>query len=145
MCMQTLLRTVQKPTAGQSVGLRAMLLSENRDSPSAQRLSEYGSLVDVRGNVDLALSGIVTDPIGYDLFVMDCDGMGGVDGAVAAIAALIAADARMRVILVSREFDEPVYPFGQRAAVCLPASVTDDGFRRGFDHVLRDRVPVMMM
>ena len=143
--MQTLFRTVQKPTAGQSVGLRVMLLSENRDGPTAQRLAEYGSLVDVHRDVDLALSGIVTDPIGYDLVVMDCDGIGGVDGAEAVIAALIAADARMRVILVSQEFDKPAYPFGLRAAVCLPASVPDEGFRQGFDHVLRDRVPVTLM
>ncbi len=143
--MQTLLQTMQKPTAGQSLGLRVMLLSECRDGPSAQRLAEYGSSVDIRLDVDHALSGMLNDPIGYDLFVMECDGMGGVEGAEAAIAALIAADARMRVILVSREFDEAVYPFGRRAAVCLPALVPDDGFRRGFDHVLRDRVPVTMM
>ncbi|MCX7289424.1 MAG: hypothetical protein NTW20_18280 [Rhodobacterales bacterium] len=122
-----------------------MLLTDTLDGPSAQRLAEYGSSVDIRHDVDLALSGILNDPFGYDLFVMDCDRTGGVIGAEAAIASLIAADARMRVILVSREFDEPVYPFGRRAAVCLPVSVLDDGFRRGLDHVLRDRGPVVMM
>jgi hypothetical protein len=144
-CMQTLPGTLQKPVVGQSLGLHVMLLSQNRAGLTEQRLAEHGGLVDRHGDVDLALSRIKTDPIGFDLLVMDCDGLGGVDGAIAVIAALVAADARMRVILISQEFDEPVYPFGMRAAVCLPASVPDDGFRRGLQHVLRDRVQVTLM
>lgn len=143
--MQTLLATSQKPRAGQGEGLRVMLLTDSLDGRSALRLAEYGSAVDVRHDVELALCGMLNDPFGYDLFVMDCDRTVGIDGAVAAIASLIASDARMRVILVSKEFDKPVYPFGRRAAVCLPASVPDDGFRWGLDHVLRDREPVVMM
>jgi hypothetical protein len=143
--MHTLLRTAQKPGTGQVEGLRVMLLTDSLDGMSALRLAEYGSAVDVRHDVDIALFGMLNDPFGYDLFVMDCDRTVGIDGAEAAIASLIAADARMRVILVSKEFDEPVYPFGRRAAVCLPASVPDDGFRRGLDHVLRDRESVVIM
>ena len=126
-----------------------MLVSVRPDGPMAQSrahwLADYGSLVDVQDDVERAVSGLLRDPIGYDLFVLECDGLGGVDGAEAAIAALIAAEARMRVILISREFDEPVYPYGRRAAVCLPATVPEPCFRRGFDHVLRDRVPVVLM
>jgi hypothetical protein len=48
------------------------------------------------------------------------------------------------VMLVSREFDVPVYPLGRRTAVCLPEDVSDASFRIGFDHVLRDRVAVTM-
>ncbi len=80
--------------------------------------------------------------MGYDIFVMDCDGYGGIAGAERAISSLIAGDARVRVILVSREFDVPVYPLGRRTAVCLPEDVSDASFRIGFDHVLRDRAAI---
>ena len=143
--MQALLGIQHKPTPGQSVGVRVMLLSNSPEGQAAQWLVDYGSLVETRGDVGHALSGIVNDPIGYDLFVMQCDGLGGVDAAEAAIAALVAAEARLRVILISREFGEPDYPFGRRTAVCLPTAVAEEGFRRGFDHVLRDRAPVTLM
>ena len=91
------------------------------------------------------MEAVLDDPLGYDLFVMDCDAFGGIAAAERAIATLIAAEARMRVMLVSREFDVPAYPLGRRTAVCLPDPVPEPGFRRGFDHVLRDRVPVTLM
>ena len=61
-----------------------------------------------------------------------------------AISSLIAGDAKMRVMLVSREFDVPAYPLGRRTAVCLPEDVSDTSFRIGFDHVLRDRAAITM-
>jgi hypothetical protein len=104
-----------------------------------------GSLVDVEEGFEAALYTILDDPLGYDLLVMDCDGFGGMEAGERAIAFLIAAGARMRVMLVSRDFDAPAYPLGRRTAVCLPASVPDAAFRRGFDHVLRDMVAVTLM
>ncbi|MDM7933093.1 hypothetical protein [Tabrizicola sp.] len=122
-----------------------MLLTDRPEGPSAQRLAMYGCLVDVEDEVYAALASILDDPMGYDLFVMDCDAFGGIDAAERAIATLIAADARMRVILISQEFDIPAYPMGIRTAVCLPDPVSEAGFRRGFDHVLRDRSAITMM
>jgi hypothetical protein len=142
--VQTVIQTGLRSVGSQTLGVRVMLLTDSADGPTAQRLIGYRSQVDLSDDLDDALSLILEDPLGYDLFVMDCDGFGGVPAAERAIATLIAAKARMRVMLISREFDTPAYPMGRRTAVCLPDDVADASFRIGFDHVLRDWVPVIL-
>lgn len=143
--MQVVARIDEKPLVPHSRGIRVMLLTDRPEGLSAQRLAQYGSLVEVTTEVYEALSSMLDDPMGYDLFVMECDAFGGIAAAERAIATLIAAEARMRVILVSGEFDSPAYPMGRRTAVCLPDQVAESGFRRGFDHVLRDRATLRIM
>ena len=143
--MQTFARTDRHSLAQHSLAVRVVLLTDRPKGPSAQRLAMYGSVVDVEEDVDAALALIMDDPMGYDLFVMDCDAFGGIEAAERALSTLIAGDARIRVMLVSQEFDIPAYPMGLRTAVCLPDPVSEAGFRRGFDHVLRDRSKMTMM
>ncbi len=137
--MQISARPDHRALQRQAMNVRVMVLTDRPEGETASRLASYGSLVETRPALPAALSGLLEDRIGYDLFVMDCDAFGGVPAAERAIAALIAANARMRVMLVSAEFDAPAYPLGRRTAVCLPEGVTDSAFRQGFDHVLRDR------
>jgi hypothetical protein len=135
----------QFPPKRQPMGVRVMLLTDQPEGQTASRLASYGSLVETEAALPAALSNLLEDRIGFDLFVMDCDAFGGISAAERAIAALIAADARMRVMLVSAEFDTPAYPLGRRSAVCLPDAVPEGDFRYGFDHVLRDRTTAQMM
>jgi len=142
--VQTFMQTDRQQVASHTLGVRVMLLTDHGNGPTCQRLSAYGSLVDAVDDLEDAVQTILEDRVGYDLFVMDCDAFGGIAGAEKAISALIAGDAKMRVMLVSREFDVPAYPLGRRTAVCLPEDVSDASFRIGFDHVLRDRAAVTM-
>ena len=142
--MHTFIQTDRQPLKSHTLGVRVMLLSDTSDSLTARRLADYGSVVDMADDLDEAVAAILEDRFGYDLFVMECDGFGGIAGAERAIAALIAGDAKMRVMLVSREFDVPAYPLGRRTAVCLPEDVSEASFRIGFDHVLRDRAALTM-
>lgn len=142
--MQTFIQTNRQPVQTHTLGVRVMLLSDQAEGSTARRLADFGSVVDVADDLDEAVAVILEDPFGYDLFVMDCDGFGGVAGAEQAIAALIAGAAKMRVMLVSSEFEVPAYPLGRRTAVCLPDDVSDASFRIGFDHVLRDRAALTM-
>lgn len=143
--MRTLARTENRRILPHSFGVRVMLLAGQAEGVTAQRLATFGSLVDTETELYAALSAILDDPMGYDLFVMECDAFGGTIAAERAISTLIAAEAKMRVILISREFDVPAYPMGRRTAVCLPDPVTDASFRIGFDHVLRDRVALRLV
>jgi hypothetical protein len=142
--VQTFIQTGRHQVSPHTLGVRVMLLTDHAESRTGQRLVDYGSLVDTVNDLQDAVSAILDDTIGYDLFVMDCDGFGGIVGAEQAISSLIAGDAKMRVILISKEFDVPAYPLGRRTAVCLPEDVSDASFRIGFDHVLRDRAAVTM-
>lgn len=144
MRVQTFIQTGRQKVQQHSLGVRVMLLSDSSGGRTASRLADLGSLVDVTDDLDEAVATILEDPFGYDLFVMDCDGFGGVAGAERAIAALIAGAARMRVMLISAEFDVPAYPLGRRTAVCLPEDASDASFRLGLDHVLRDRAVLTM-
>jgi hypothetical protein len=142
--VQTFIQTSRQPVQPHTLGVRVMLLTEHAEGRTGRRLADYGSVIDVADDLEDAVSAILDDPFGYDLFVMECDGFGGIAGAEQAISTLIAGAAKMRVILVSREFDVPAYPLGRRTAVCLPEDVSDASFRIGFDHVLRDRAAITM-
>ncbi|MBN8630377.1 MAG: hypothetical protein J0L76_05940 [Rhodobacterales bacterium] len=142
--MQTFIQTDRQRVQPHTLGVRVMLLTDRAEGRTGQRLADFGSVVDLADDLDDAVTTILDDPFGYDLFVMECDGFGGIAGAELAISSLIAGDAKMRVILVSREFDVPAYPLGRRTAVCLPEDVSDTSFRIGFDHVLRDRAAITM-
>lgn len=125
--------------AQRAFAVRVMLLTRDTDGHSARRLAGFGSRVDCEAELYAALSGIIDDPLGYDLFVMDCDDFGGIEAGERAVATLIAAEARMRIMLISRDFDVPTYPMGRRTVVCLPSPVSDHCFRFGLDHAMRDR------
>jgi len=142
--VQTFIQTDRQQVASHTMGVRVMVLTHHGEGLTCQRLAAYGSLVDATDDLEDAVQTILEDRAGYDLFVMDCDAFGGIAGAEKAISALIVGDAKMRVMLVSREFDVPAYPLGRRTAVCLPEDVSDASFRIGFDHVLRDRAAVTM-
>jgi hypothetical protein len=142
--VQTFIQTGRQQVQPHTLGVRVMLLTDHAEGRTAQRLAAYGSVVDASDDLEEAVATILDDPFGYDLFVMECDGFGGIAGAEQAISSLIAGDAKMRVMLVSHEFDVPAYPLGRRTAVCLPQDVSEASFRIGFDHVLRDRAVMTM-
>ena len=143
--MRTFARIEPRARPRAPVAVRVLLLSDQPDGQSAQRLASYGSLVEVKDDMDIAVAAVLDDPMGFDLLVMDCDAFGGIAGAERLISTLIASNVRMRFMLVSRDFDVPTYPLGLRSAVSLPDQVPDAGFRRGFDHVLRDRSEISLM
>jgi hypothetical protein len=142
--VQTFFETNHQQVRPHTPGVRVMLLTDHSQGRTGQRLARLGSVVDMADDLEDAVTAILDDPFGYDLFVMDCDGFGGVTGAERAISTLIAGEAKMRVMLVSREFDVPAYPLGRRTAVCLPEDGSDTSFQIGFDHVLRDRAAQTM-
>lgn len=144
MRVQTFIQTDRQQVATHANGVRVILLTDQPEGITGRRLQAYGSLVDAVEDLEDAVAAVLEDPLGYDLFVMDCDGFGGIPAAELAISSLISGGARMRIMLISCEFVVPAYPLGRRTAVCLPEDVEEESFRIGFDHVLRDRATLTL-
>jgi hypothetical protein len=120
--------------------VRVLLLSADGESPLRDRISGLGGLVEVETEVYSALSAMIDDPMGYGLFVMECDGLGGVEAGVRAETTLAAVNSRVPVILISKDHAAQIFPQQKDAAVCLRAPLSTVSLRVGFEHALRDRL-----
>ena len=58
-------------------GVRVLFLSAQTDGPLQARIAGLGGAVEVETEIYAALAAVIDDPMGYGLFVMDCDGLGG--------------------------------------------------------------------
>jgi hypothetical protein len=87
--VQTFIQTDRQQVQPHTLGVRVMLLTDFAKGRTAGvlRSTAVSSTAD---DLDEAVAAILDDPFGYDLFVMECDGFGGIAGAEQAIAALIA-------------------------------------------------------
>ena len=121
-------------------GVRVLFLSTSQDSPFVARISGLGGTVEVETELYSALSAIIDDPMGYGLFVMDCDGLGGAAAGVHAMSTLAAVKARVPVILISKDHEAQVFPQDKDSPVCLRAPLSSVSLRVGFEHALRDRL-----
>ena len=121
-------------------GVRVLLLSTDGESGvTARRLASLGGRVEAFGELYEALSALIDDPAGYALFVVDCDGVGGLDVALSGVQKLGAEVGRVPVILVSRECPVQKFPEDRLSPTLLRAPLTSVALRVGFEHALRDR------
>lgn len=125
-------------TVGLSV--RSLLLTADPDDPLQHRMPGISGPVDLLGEYYTALSAVIDDPQGYGLFVIQCDGLGGLDMGEHAVRTLAAAGLRLPVVLISR--DQPQHDFPQEPGqpVRLRGPVSAIGLRVGLEHALRDRL-----
>jgi hypothetical protein len=135
------LRAVKNEKAtliGRSV--RVLMLSDGLDRTAQERLAELGSQVDDEFELYTALAAMMDDPLGYGVFVMDVDAFGGIQAGLRAFQMLRAADVRIPVILVGKEFGRQVFPDERSAPILLQAPLSMVSLRVGFEHALHDRV-----
>lgn len=121
-------------------GVRILVLARGADDPLVPRVSALGGPVEVETELYAALSAIIDDPAGYGLLVMDADAHGGAEAAGRAVKTLAAVNARVPVILVSKEHERQVFPQSRAEPVCLRAPLSSVSLRVGFEHALRDRL-----
>lgn len=122
-----------------SVMLLAAPGSESADR-IANRIAGFGGQVDRADERYSAVSALIEDPAGYGLFVMECDGLGGIEGGHEVIRLLRAAGLRLPVILISRDCAAQVFPDDPLDAVQLRAPLSAVSLRVGFEHALRERM-----
>ncbi len=121
-------------------GVRVLFLTADQDSPLEARIAGLGGAVEIETEVYSALAAMIDDPMGYGLFVMDCDGLGGIEAGERAAITLAAVKSRVPVILISKDHGAQVFPQEKEAAVRLRAPLSAVSLRVGFEHALRDRL-----
>ncbi|MFZ1483159.1 MAG: hypothetical protein WAT25_20560 [Paracoccaceae bacterium] len=121
-------------------GVRVLFLSAQADGPLQARIAGLGGAVEVETEIYAALAAVIDDPMGYGLFVMDCDGLGGGEAGERAVATLAAVNSRVPLILISGEHATQVFPQQREAPVRLRAPLSAVSLRVGFEHALRDRL-----
>lgn len=123
-------------------GVKVMLLAPD-DSIGAvgitERLAGFGGRVERETELFTALEALIDDPAGYGLFVMDCEGFGGLELGLKAFSMLGELKARMPVILVSRDCTSQVFPENRNAPILLRAPLSAVALRVGFEYALRER------
>ena len=121
-------------------GVRVLLLSiEGQAGLTGRRLASIGGRVEAVSELYEALSALIDDPSGYALFVVDCDGVGGIDAVRAGLQKLGGDVGRVPVILVSRDCREQRFPDDRTCPTILRAPLSSVALRVGFEHALRDR------
>lgn len=121
-------------------GVRVLLLSASEKSGLKDRIAGLGGLVEVETETFAALAAMIDDPMGYGLFVMDCDDLGGPEAGHRAAKTLSAVQSRVPVVLISKGFETQIFPQDRVEAVCLRAPLSSVSLRVGFEHALRDRL-----
>lgn len=121
-------------------GVRALLVAADGAEAAIQRIAELGGTVERADELFTGLDAAIDDPSGYGLFVMLCDGIGGLAAGQRAFALLRAAGCRMPVILASSDCEAQMFPDDHDAPVTLRAPFSQLALRLGFEHALRDRL-----
>ena len=137
------LRIVETENSGLvGIGARVLLLAP--DEGEADRLSRliagFGGLVDQEVELYAALSAVIDDPRDWDVFVVACDGLGGVDVGRRAHRMLGDVVDRMPTILISEECDKQIFPETRGEPILLRARMSAAAMRLGMEHALRGRM-----
>jgi hypothetical protein len=139
--MQLIRSFEQENAALVGFGIRALLLTtEPERGPIAQRLAGIGGRVEVADELFFGLEAALDDPRGYELLVIDCDTMGGIELGRRATAMLGETARRLPVILISRDCQRQVFPEQAVAPTELRAPLSAVSLRVGFEHALREKL-----
>lgn len=126
------------------VVLRPRVLLLATDEAEAARLSRLlaglGGRVDPEEELYSALSSVIDDPRDWDLFVIACDGLGGIEAGRRAHRMLGAVAERMPTILVSDECSAQTFPESRDEPILLRARMSAAALRLGMEHALRGRM-----
>ncbi len=124
-------------------GVRVMVLTpveESKHSKVAVRIAGLGGVIEIESDAFTALETLIADTTGYGLFVIECDGFGGLEAGQNLVSMLHKGGVSIPVILVSSDCVEQEFPSETFAPVLLRAPVSAVSLRVGFEHAMRDRL-----
>lgn len=127
-------------------GIRVLLLSaEVTGGRTLRQLAGLASSVETTDELYTALSTLIDDPVGYGLFVVECDAFGGLEAGQRALLLLADCKSRVPTILISGECREQIFPEDRCKPTLLRAPLSSVSMRVGFEHVLRDRFAAQLV
>ncbi len=123
-------------------GARVLLLApEAEDAARLGRLiAGFGGRVDHEEEMYGALSCILDDPRGWDLFVISCDALGGVEAGRRAMHMLGEIAEQVPTILVSEDCAAQTFPEERAEPILLRSKMSAAALRLAMEHALRGRM-----
>ncbi len=137
------LRVVETDPSGLvGLGVRVLLLSGDPDEAArlTQQLAGLGGRVDHEPEMYAALSALIDDPAGWDVFVVACDSLGGIAAGRRAHQMLGSVAERVATILVAGECTEQSFPDDRATPILLRARMSAAALRLALEHALRGRL-----
>ena len=122
------------------LGARVLLLAPEQDGTLVRQIAGFGGRVDHEVEMYAALSALIDDPAGWDLFMMACDDFGGLDAGQRAHRMLGDVAERLPVILLSADCARQVFPEERAVPVTLRSPSSAVSLRVGMEHALRGRL-----
>lgn len=139
--MQLFREAEQENAQTVGLGVRVLLLAqEAAQGGLTARIAALGGRVEAEHELYAGLSMLLDDPGGYGLFVMACDGYGGISGGYRAFSRLSAVTQRIPVILISSDCRQQTFPADRGAPVLLRSPLSAVSLRIGLEYALRDRL-----
>ncbi|PZR00360.1 MAG: hypothetical protein DI533_07225 [Cereibacter sphaeroides] len=122
------------------LGARVLLLASDTDVGLQRQIAGMGGRIDREDEMYAGLSALMDDPAGWDLFVMACDGFGGLEAGLRAHGMLGAVAQRVRTILISAECGRQTFPEEMAQPILLRGPVSTVSLRVGMEHALRGKL-----
>lgn len=140
--MQFFRPIVQEEAALVGWGVRVLLLAAPGSDPGriAQRVAGLGGVIAAENDEFTAVEALAEDHTGFGLFMMDCDGFGGLEAGHRVLAMARRAARPVPAMLISRDVAVQTFPEDATAPILLRAPLSAVGLRVGFEHALRDRL-----
>ena len=137
------LRLVETEGSGLvGLGARVLLLAPCAEDAArmGRLIAGFGGRVDHEAEVYSALAALIDDPAGWDLFVVACDAMGGLEAGQRAHRMLGAVAERVPAILISDGCTEQTFPEDRASPILLRSRLTGVALRLAMEHALRGRL-----
>ncbi len=124
-----------------SFGVRTMLISGGGfEGPLARKLAGLGCRLEILDELYSAIDHVMDDPFSYELIVIDCDSIGGLEMGQRAHNLLQTTRRSIPMILLSENCKDQVFPASRYEATILRAPLSAISLRVGFEHAMQDRL-----
>lgn len=124
-----------------SFGVRTLLIADGKsDTPLARKVAGLGCQIETADELYAALDHVMDDPSAYELVIIDCDRIGGIDLGRRAHNLLQLTQRCIPVILISSACEKQIFPATRYEPTLLRAPLSAISLRVGFEHAMQEQL-----